>query len=49
MHEGPVIPFEDMAGALGFGSYQLLPFGVTWLDNPTLLIGHQTKHPDRKR
>ena len=28
---------------------QLLPFGVTWLDNPTLLIGHQTGHPDRKR
>ena len=22
---------------------------VTWLDNPTLLIGHQTGHPDRKR
>ena len=29
--------------------YQLLPFGVTWLDNTTLLIGHQTGHPYRKR
>ena len=29
--------------------YQLLPVGVTWLDNPSLLIGHQTGHPKWKR